>query len=50
MFNTAYLVVTADNAESKAIQGIADYPPEIPQRVFKNHEESTGETRFEPAT
>ena len=27
-----------------------DDHPEIPQRVFKNHKESTGETGFEPAT
>ena len=32
------------------MQGIADDHPEIAQRVFKNHEKSTDETGFEPAT
>ncbi len=44
MFNTTYLVVMSDDAVSKAMQGIADDHPEIAQRVFKNHEKSTGET------
>ena len=40
----------AGDADSKAMQGIADDRPEIAQRVFKNREKSIGATGFEPAT
>ena len=39
MFNTSYLVVIADNAVSKAKQGIADDHPETPRvylRIMKS--------------
>ena len=40
----------AGDADSKAMQGIANDRPEIAQRVFKNREKSIGATGLEPAT
>jgi len=40
----------AGDADSKAMQGIANDRPEIAQRIFKNREKSIGAAGFEPAT
>ena len=50
--NTIYKVNLnmAGDADSKAMQGIANDRPEIAQRIFKNREKSIGATGLEPAT
>ena len=38
------------DADSKAMQGIANDRPEIAQRIIENREKSIEATGFEPAT
>ena len=40
----------AGDADSKAMQGIANDRPEIAQRIIEKAEKSIGATGFEPAT
>ena len=40
----------AGDADSKAMQGIANDRPEIAQTIFKNREKLVGAKGFEPAT
>ena len=40
----------AGDADSKAIQGIANDRPKIAQKIIENREKSIGVTGFEPAT
>ena len=44
------MVNIAGDADSKAMQGIANDRPRIAQRVFKNREKSIGAIGFEPTT